>query len=78
MDESLIKEWASSNSSYKQIAAEFAGKIASGQLTQWAEFPDNEHTARKHDVSVRTVIRAKRLLLKHGAAQKIGDVYVVA
>lgn len=77
MDESLIKQWASSDSAYKQIAAEFAGKIATGQLAQWAEFPDNHTTARRHDVSTMTVIRAKRLLMKHGAAKKVGDVYVV-
>jgi DNA-binding GntR family transcriptional regulator len=78
MNETLIQEWTASRQADHKIAAYFASKIASGQLTSWSEFPDNTETARTYDVSIRTVIRAKQLLMLQGAAKKVAGVYVVA
>lgn len=62
MNGDLIRQWAASPNAAEQIAAGLARKIASGQLTQWDEFPPNRETADDYGVSPRTVIRARKLL----------------
>jgi DNA-binding GntR family transcriptional regulator len=78
MDENLIKQWAASPNAIQQIAADFARKIASGQLGRWDELPRNAETADDYGVSTRTVGRAKRLLAGQAMIAKAGGVYVVA
>jgi DNA-binding GntR family transcriptional regulator len=78
MDENLIKQWAASPNVTRQIAADIARKIASGQLARWDELPRNAETADDYGVSARTVSRAKKLLAGQALATKAGGVYVVA
>jgi DNA-binding GntR family transcriptional regulator len=78
MDENQIKQWAASPHATQQIAAEFARKIASGQLARWDELPRNAETADDYGVSIRTVGRAKKLLADQAIITKAGGVYVVA
>lgn len=77
MDGNVIKQWAASPHAAKQIAADFARKIANGQLSRWAELPGNRETADDYGVSTRTVLRAKTLLAEHDEISKMGGVYVV-
>jgi DNA-binding GntR family transcriptional regulator len=77
MDGNLIKQWAASPHAVEQIAADFARKIANGQLARWAELPGNRETADDYGVSTRTVVRAKTLLAEYNEISKVGGVHVV-
>lgn len=77
MDEGLITQWSVSRRASERIASAFARKIACGQLRKWQQLPDNTATAVNYDVNRRTVIRAKQLLAREGAAKKVNGVYVV-
>lgn len=79
MDGNLIRQWSASPYAREQIAAEFARKIDSGQITPWGELPGNDQTADDYGVNPRTVQRAKKLLAEEtgGKVKKVGGVYVV-
>jgi DNA-binding GntR family transcriptional regulator len=75
-DDEII-EWAYSRSIASQIAAELANSIRSGKLARWADLPDNDELARRWDTSMRTVLRAKKLLSDKGLIRMAGNRYCV-
>jgi DNA-binding GntR family transcriptional regulator len=78
MEDSEVKEWASSRNVAKNIAASLAAGIKSGRLCRWNELPDNAALTKKWATSLSTVTRAKRLLADRGIIQKEGSRYFVA
>jgi len=76
--DTLIKQWRASASSSEQVAASLAAKINGGQLRTWDDLPSLATLADEHDVSQRTVTRAKTLLAGHGFLTLQGGRYYVA
>jgi DNA-binding transcriptional MocR family regulator len=76
MDDALVRRWNASGKIPERIAACFARKMASGEISEWEPLPDNEETADDYGVSVSTVLRAKKILAENGAAEKHDGVYV--
>jgi DNA-binding GntR family transcriptional regulator len=75
-DDEII-EWAYSRNIANQIAADLANKIRSGKLNRWDDLPDNDELARMWDTSMRTVLRAKKLLSDKGLIRMAGNRYCV-
>lgn len=67
MDDALIKEWGDSASTFKNIAADLAIGIRDGRITT---FPETAETAAEWDTSETTVLRASRLLVRHGVIKQ--------
>jgi DNA-binding GntR family transcriptional regulator len=79
MDEKTIEEWAKSRYMAERVAAGLARRIRSGRYRKYEQLPPNYGVAREYDVSIATLIRAKRLLAEHDVLEKTGEnVYVVA
>ncbi len=72
-----IREWASSASVAKKIAADLAVRISKGQLTRWNDLPARAVLADDYGVTVRTVARAMKLLADNAMVQKAGGRYYV-
>jgi DNA-binding GntR family transcriptional regulator len=76
MDSALIRKWSLSRILPEQVAAFMAREIESGQIEQWEPLPDTEQMAEELGVSKSTVLRAKRLLVENGVAEKQDGFYV--
>jgi DNA-binding GntR family transcriptional regulator len=72
-----ISEWANGGMA-KQIAADLARKINSGQLHRYRELPLNSELADDWDVSERTVSVAKKILGDHRILKLENRRYYVA
>jgi DNA-binding GntR family transcriptional regulator len=73
LTEGEIREWVNSGSVTKRIAADLATMITTGKLERFTNLPDREDLARKWNVSVGTITRAKRLLAEHGLVKLTKD-----
>jgi DNA-binding GntR family transcriptional regulator len=62
----------------ERIAADLASQIENGKLSKWDSLPLNRVLADKHNVSERTISKAKRLLGGHGVLVLDGRRYYVA
>jgi DNA-binding GntR family transcriptional regulator len=62
----------------ERVAADLASQIQTGKLSKWDALPLNRTLADKHNVSERTVSKAKRLLGGQGMLVMDGHRYYVA
>lgn len=77
MDYDQIMMWQRGNAA-EQIAADLASQITNGNLSKWDSLPLNRTLADKHNVSERTISKAKRLLGNHGMLTLVDRRYYVA
>jgi DNA-binding GntR family transcriptional regulator len=78
MDETIISEWANSRDVAARVAASLAKKIQDGRYRQYQQLPPNADLASEYDVSITTVLRAKRMLARHSVLAKDDSrIYVV-
>jgi DNA-binding GntR family transcriptional regulator len=77
MDYDQIMTWQRGNAA-EQIAADLASQINCGSLSKWDSLPLNRTLADKHNVSERTISKAKRILGRHGMLTLIDRRYYVA
>lgn len=79
MDEKTISEWEYSRDRTMRVAADLAKRIRSGRYRQYDQLPPNADLASEYDVSIATLVRAKRMLAGHSVlAKDDSNVYVVA
>jgi DNA-binding GntR family transcriptional regulator len=77
MDYDQIMRWQRGTMA-EQVAADLASQIDNGKLSKWDSLPLNRTLADKHNVSERTISKAKRLLGGHGVLMMDGNRYYVA
>jgi DNA-binding GntR family transcriptional regulator len=75
--EQTLDQWKTGTAA-QRVAADIASKISSGAWERFRELPPAEHLASQHDVSSRTVSRARKLLLDGGMLGRDASIWYVA
>lgn len=75
--EQTLDQWKTGTAA-QRVAADIAQKISGGAWERFHVLPPAEHMASQHDVSSRTVSRARKLLLDGGMLGRDGRFWYVA